>query len=37
MRLYKKIVDPYTFLIIDTTVPSNNVLLFRCNLLERAL
>ena len=35
MNLYKKcIAKPYSFLVIDTTLPSDNFLRFRKNLLE---
>ena len=36
MNLYKKCTaEPYSFLVIDTTLASNNSLRFRRNLLER--
>ena len=36
MNLYKKcIVNPYPFLVIDTTIASDNALCFRKNLLGR--
>ena len=36
MKLYKKCTaKPYSFLVNDTTLPSDNPLRFRCNLLER--
>ena len=36
MNLYKKwTAKPYSFLVIDTTLASNNPLRFRKNLLER--
>ena len=36
MNLYKKcIAKPYSFLVIDTTLASDNPLRFRKNLLER--
>ena len=36
INLYKKYTaEPYTFLVIDTTLPSADPLRFRCNLLER--
>ena len=36
MNLYKKCTaEPYSFLIIDTTLASNNSLRFRKSLLER--
>ena len=36
MNLYKKpTVEPYSFLVIDTTLTSDNLLSFRNNLVER--
>ena len=36
MNLYKKCTaKPYSFLVIDTTLPSDNCLRFRKNLLKR--
>ena len=35
MKIYKKCTsEPYSFLTIDTTLPSNNTLRFRKNLLD---
>ena len=35
MNLYKKYTtEPYSFLVVDTTLPSDNSLHFRKNLLE---
>ena len=35
IKIYKKCTaEPYSFLVIDTTLPSNNSLRFRKNLLE---
>ena len=35
MNLYKKsTVEPYSYLVVNTTLPSNNYLHFRKNLLE---
>ena len=35
IKIYKKCTaEPYSFLVIDTTLPSNNPLMFRKNLLE---
>ena len=36
IKIYKKCTaEPYSFLVIDTTLPSNNCLRFRKNLLEQ--
>ena len=36
MKIYTKCTDkPYSFLISDTTLPSNNFLLFKLNLLKK--
>ena len=35
VRIYKKCTaEPYSFLVVDTTLPSNNPLRFRKNLLK---
>ena len=35
MKIYSKCTsDPYSFLTIDTTLPSNNLLRFKKNLLD---